>query len=234
MNNRIVSWLLKCYPSGWRSEYGSEMEDLLARERVTFRRVCDVLGAAIRERARQAQDRFIVSFVLVFVSFFMLAIFCSSLVWRLLAAPVVEVLRGQRIYPPMLLATLPWEQPIVIWLGIPLLLTLFAAYPVSLALACRRFITSQPAKATAARSAMLYTAGFTSGLVAWQCGSFGLLMRLLQHSEGMRAVSVVECFGLLSASTLGIAVLLQVPVVLLHWRRSRAECFRHKGTNPIE
>lgn len=228
MNNRIVSWLLKCYPSGWRSEYGAEMEDLLVRDRLTFRTICDVLGAAIRERARQARDRFSVSFVLVFVAFFMLAVFCSPLVWRLLAAPVVEALRDQRIYPPMLLATLPWEQPIVIWLGIPLLLALFAAYPVSLALACRAFIASQPAKATAAGSAMLYTAGFAAGLVAWQCGSFGLLMRLLHQSEGMRAVSVGECFGLLSASTLGTAALLQVPVVLLHWWRSRAESFRHK------
>jgi hypothetical protein len=175
MNNGIVSWLLKCYPSGWRSEYGAEIEDLLSRERLTFPRMCDVLCSALRERVRQPQARFVISSVLVFVALFMLAVLCSPLLWRLVAAPMVQVLRDHKVHPPMLLATSPWEPAVVIWLGIPLLLTLFAVYPVSLVFACRGLVTSRAVKATAARSATLYGAGFAAGFVAWQLESFGWL-----------------------------------------------------------
>jgi hypothetical protein len=71
-------------------------------------------------------------FGVMFIAFFMSAVFCSSLLWRLVAAPVAEVLKNQNALPPMLLATLPWEQALVIWFGIPLLFTLFVVYPVSL------------------------------------------------------------------------------------------------------
>jgi hypothetical protein len=216
MKDRIVSWLLKCYPSRWRSEYGAEMEDLLNRQRLTFPGMCDVLGGALRERVRQPQARFVICSGLIFLTFFMPAVFSAPLLWRLVSAPVVQVLRDQNIDPPKLLATLPWEQALLIWLGIPVLVTLFAVYPLSLALACRGVVTSRAVKATAARSATLYAAGFTAGLVAWQCGSFGWLIRLLPQSQNMRPVSVGECFVLLAASTIGTAIFLQLPLVL-HW-----------------
>jgi hypothetical protein len=227
MKNRIILWLLKCYPSGWRSEYGAEMEDLLNRQQLTFPRACDVLGGALRERVRQPRARFVACSGLMFIAFFMPAVFCSSLLWRLVAAPVAEVLRNQNTLPPMLLATLPWEQALVIWFGIPLLLTLFVVYPGSLALACRGVLTSRADKAAAARSATLYAASFTAGLVAWQCGSFRWLIRLLQQSPNMRPVSVGECFGLLAASTLGTAIVMQLPLVL-HWWHSRPGSFEAK------
>lgn len=189
--------------------------------------MCDVLGGALRERVRQPQARFVAYSGLIFVAFFTPAVFCSSLLWRLAAAPVAESLRNQNIHPPNLLVTWPWEQALVIWLGIPLLLTLFAFYPALLALACRGVLTSRADKATAARSATLYATGFTAGLVAWQCGSFGWLTELLQESHNMRSVSVSECFGLLAASTLGTAIILQLPLAL-HWWHSRPGSFEAK------
>lgn len=221
MNRRIVSWILKCYPAGWRSEYGAEMEDLLAREPLTVSRIWNVLWGALRERARQPGIRFIIHLTLGWTGLFVVSVLCSPLLWRLIAAPVLQALRDQKVDPPNLVATLPWESVLIIWLGIPLLGTLFAIYPASLLLACRRFAVSRPMKAAAACSAMLYAAGFAAGLFAWHFGSFERLLGVLQSSQDIQAVSVSQCFGLLTSSTLGTAVALQVPLLLLHSWRSR-------------
>jgi hypothetical protein len=63
---------------------------------------------------------------------------------------------------------------------------------------------------------MLYIAGFAGGFAAWQFGSFGMLLRLLRQAYDAPAVSVSQCFGLLAASTFGVAVTLQMPLILLH------------------
>jgi Sec-independent protein secretion pathway component TatC len=223
MNHRILAWLLKCYPSGWRSEYGAEMEDLLRREALSLSTICNVLCGALRERVRQPTTRFVILSVVVSAVLFALSVFCSQMLWRLVAAPVAQVLRDQRIDPPVLVATSPWEQALVIWLGIPLLFTLFAAYPFSLVFAYRAFVARRPLKPIAVCSAMLYTAGFAGGFAAWQFGSFGMLLRLLREAQNTSAVSVSQCFGLLAASTLGVAVTLQMPLVLLHPWDSNAE-----------
>lgn len=217
MKNRIVSLLLKCYPRGWRSEYGAEMEDLLSLERFNIPRMYDVLVGALRERVRHPEACFTACSGLIFVACFTAAILCSPVLWRLAAAPVAEVLRNQNIHPPLLVASLPWEQALVIWLGIPLLFTLLAVYPVALALVCRGVVSSRAGKATAARSATLYATGFTAGLVAWHCGSFGWLTPLLQRFGNTQPLSVGECFGLLAVSTLGTAILLQLPLVFQRW-----------------
>jgi Sec-independent protein secretion pathway component TatC len=223
MNHRILAWLLRCYPSGWRSEYGAEMEDLLRGEPLSLSRICNVLWSALRERVRQPTARFAISSLLIGTGIFVLSVLCSHFLWRLVAAPVAQVLRDQRIDPPILVATSPWEQVLVIWLGIPLLFTLFAAYPFSLMFACRAFATWRPLKPIAACSAMLYIGAVAGGLAAWQFGSFGILLRLLREARNAPVVSVSQCFGLLAASTLGVAVILQMPLVVMHSWRSNTE-----------
>lgn len=224
MNHRILAWMLRCYPSSWRSEYGAEMEDLLRREPLSPSSICNVLWGALREQVRQPTARFAISSVLVGAGLFVFSVLCSHLLWRLVAAPVAQVLRDQKIDPPILIATSPWEQALVIWLGIPLLFTLFAAYPFALMFACRAFATWRPLKPIAVCSTMLYTAGFAGGLAAWQFGSFGILSRLLQ-AQNTPVVSVSQCFGLLAASTLGVAVALQMPLVVMHSWHSNDDRF---------
>lgn len=223
MKHRLVSWLLKCYPRGWRSEYGGEMEDLLRREPLTISTACNVLSGALRERVRQPRARFVIGSMLASGGLFTLAVLCSPLLWRVVAGPVTRVLIDQKLTPPMLVATPSWEQPSVVCLGIPLLVTLFAAYPVSVALACRKSVLSRRVKTTAKCSAALYAAGFVAGFAAWHCGSFRWLLQLGLQSQNVQAVSMTECFGLLAASTLGTAVILQVPLLLLHSWHAKAE-----------
>jgi Sec-independent protein secretion pathway component TatC len=198
------------------------MEDLLRQEPLSISSICNVVGGALRERVRQPTARFIISSVLVGAVLFVLSVFCHDPLWRLVAAPVAQVLRDQRINPPILIATAPWEQALVIWLGIPLLFTLFAAYPFSLVFACRAFVTWRPPQPMVVCSALLYTAGFTGGFVAWQLGSFGTLLRLLREAQNTPAVSVSQCFGLLAVSTLGVAVVVQTPLLLLRSWHSNA------------
>jgi hypothetical protein len=195
------------------------MNDLLRREALSLSSIFNVLFGALRERVRQPVARFAISSALVGAGLFLLSVLCSRQLWRLVAAPVAQVLRDQSIHPPILVSTYPWEQALVTWLGIPLVFTLFAAYPFSLLFACRAF-NWQPLKPIAVCSATLYTAGFAGGFAAWQFGSFGLLFRLLRQIQDTSVISVSQCFGLLAASTLGVAVTLQMLLVVLYSRRS--------------
>jgi hypothetical protein len=159
--------------------------------------------------------------VLVWAGLFTFGVLYSDVLWKLLAGPVVQALRDQRIEPPVLLATSPWQQAFVIWLGIPFLFAAFGGYPVSVLVASRSSI-SPALKAIAVSSAMLYTAGFAAGFLAWQFGSFRWVLPFLLQSQHAEAVSITQCFGFLAASTLGTALASQVPLVLLHSRHSRA------------
>lgn len=51
MRRRVVRTVLRVYPRWWRERYGTELLDLLERERLTSRVILDVLAAALRERA---------------------------------------------------------------------------------------------------------------------------------------------------------------------------------------
>ena len=80
MKRRIIQKLLRLYPSRWRDEYGTELEDLLLAEPLQPAVVLNVIANALRQQARFANHppsavRFL-TFVLR-VSFAIGAFFCG-------------------------------------------------------------------------------------------------------------------------------------------------------------
>jgi Sec-independent protein secretion pathway component TatC len=205
MKRRITRWLLRCYPGQWRTEYGDELEDLLEQRPMRLATIGNVLSSALRERARQPVAR-VVLFSLVAVLF-------AEPLWHMVSAPAAEVLRTQGFDPPNLVALTPWEQFAVIYLGIPMLVTAAVAYPFAL-LTRPRFTSA--ARAFALWSAALYIVGFFAGFVAWREGSLGIMLQWMPGLWNARMLSVSRCFELLAASTLGLALLLQIPVVAFY------------------
>ena len=80
MKRRIIQRLLRLYPSRWRDEYGTELEDLLLEEPLQPAVVLNVIANALRQQVRLANHppgavRFL-TFVLR-VSFAIGAFFCG-------------------------------------------------------------------------------------------------------------------------------------------------------------
>jgi hypothetical protein len=55
MRTRIVSWLLRLYPTVWRNEYGAELADMLRARPLTAGVCSDVVFSAMWQRARATQ-----------------------------------------------------------------------------------------------------------------------------------------------------------------------------------
>jgi hypothetical protein len=55
-----------------------------------------------------------------------------------------------------------------------------------------------------------------AGAVAWRYGSLGTLLRIEPDLPNEQVVSIRHFFNLLAASTLGVAVLLQIPLVTVY------------------
>ncbi len=55
MRTRLVSWLLRLYPSAWRKEYGAELSDMLRARPLTTRVCSDVVLSAMWQRMRGVQ-----------------------------------------------------------------------------------------------------------------------------------------------------------------------------------
>lgn len=207
MNCRMTHWLLKCYPVKWQAEYGGELEDLLAQRPLSVGIVRNVLWSAAKERARQPFAHALLGSGLVF--FF--AVVFSHQLWHVVGAPVGEVLRSQGIRPPNLVSLTPWEQLEVIYLRLPLLITALLGYPCSLLLVWRTL--TKKARTFAGWSAAFYVIAFFAGTLAWQNGSVAILLHVMPDVQNAPMVSISHCFNLFTASTLGPALLFQIPIV---------------------
>jgi Sec-independent protein secretion pathway component TatC len=225
MSHRFVLWLLKCYPAGWRSEYGPELEDILRRQSFSIAVVCDVLAGALRERVRRPWIRFLLFSFPVCGFIFSTAMLFAGTLWRMMADPVTQVLRDQGVRPPLLVSLRPLEQLEVIYLGIPLFVTAFAAYPCLLCLAWRSLARwwDGPARSLfvwfALWSSTLGGLSFAGSLLAWQHGSLAWLLAIAPETRASGMLSIDHCFELLAASTLGVTAILQSPLLIaLSWR----------------
>jgi Sec-independent protein secretion pathway component TatC len=220
----------------WRAEYGPELEDLLRRQPPSLAVMCNVLWSAFRERARQPLVRFFLLSLLGSGCVFVVTLVFAGPIWRVLSAPVAQVLREQGARPPALVALRPLEQLEVVWLGIPLLLTAFASYPYVLLLAWSSFArtwrgpTRRLVISFAVCSGTLFVLSFFISFVAWQHGSLAKLLEIAPEPRNAPMVSIGHCFDLLAASTLGTALLIQIPVCAFYgWRFTvavRRECYR--------
>lgn len=226
MNPRFSSWLLKLYPLRWRAEYGKELQAILSQQPFRVAIVFDVLRSAITEQLRRPVLRFLVSLLSLSAALFLLTslVFAEPL-WRLINAPVQEILRNQKLSPPYLVADRPWEAFEVVQLGIPMLATVFALYPATLLLVSRLFAVSWGRQARrlfisfVVCSGTLFVLSLLGSCIAWQHGSLATLLNMFPDVMNTSTVSITHCFELLALSALGTAVLLQIPVFGFYWWR---------------
>lgn len=223
MKRSVIQRLLLLYPAKWRNEYGAELEDLLVAERLRFTVVLNVVASALRQQVRISNHPagLIRSLALMtggVGAVFVLSIILSPPLWTLIVLPMRDALT-QSGRPPMLIQDKPWESFAIIWLGLPLLVTAFVAYPVMLwfvrlKLACtwapRR---KQWATAFVICSGGLFFLSGASGFVAWQHGvalTVTGFEPLMLHTS---ITSVSACFVRFARSTLEFGILLQIPVL---------------------
>jgi Sec-independent protein secretion pathway component TatC len=119
----------------------------------------------------------------------------------------------------------PFEAFAIIWVKIPLLITAFLAYPWILfwgwrSLAPRweegkrRWLTT-----FFGSSGCLFLLTGAVGFLAWEHGAAATLLGIGPDIQKTYTVTLSRCFNLFAGVTMGIAVLLQIPVVAFFWQR---------------
>jgi len=79
----IVTALLHVYPAAWRSEYGSELEDILLSHRIDAGVVANVVWNALGQRVRMADPSSLLGLA-------MMVVLLGGFIWNIAAPPVVE------------------------------------------------------------------------------------------------------------------------------------------------
>lgn len=228
MKSFLVRCLLAVYPSEWRKEYGPELEDLLLRRPLNAASVMDVLRSAATVRLRSLSSiygRWPLLCALGIVVAFSLSVVLSKPLWVSVSAPATQILRDNGIWPPNLVQVTPWDQFCVIWIELPLLVSLFAIYPWLMFTA--RFAVAKrwkPARGRAATRCLTYSGALfaLSGIlsfVAWQHGIPAGLFDIGANSQPGPMISVSHYFDIFAISTLGFALLLQMPLWAWFWWR---------------
>ncbi len=226
MNNRLARLLLFSYPSKWRAEYGSELEDLLRRRTFQISDVFNVLWSGFTERTRQPFTAFLFYSLLGSALVFLISVTFARPLWRLTASPVTTVLQQQGAQPAFLVQVSPFEQLEVVWLGMPLLTTAFVTFAWMLILMWIFFSNSKEVLKrkwargfVACSGAMLVLSSLD--FVAWQHGSLATLLSMYPDRNAP-LLSVGHCYLLFALSTIGPTLLLQTPVIAFFGWRFRA------------
>lgn len=224
MNHRLIRLLLLSYPSKWRDEFGSELEELLRRRAFRVGDVFNVLWGGFTERTREPFTRFLLYSLLGSALVFLTSELFARPLWRILVSPVTTALQQQGAATPGALVQLsPFEGLEVVWLGIPLLMTVFVTLAWMLILTwifCSKSKDTQKrewARRFVPCSGTLLVFGSFS-FVAWQHGSVAKLLHIYPGQDAP-LLSVGHCYVLLALSTIGLILLLQAPAVAFFaWR----------------
>lgn len=223
MSDWLARFLLRSYPASWRAEYGSELEEVLSRRPFRIGIVFNVVWSGLTERMRQPFSRFAFYSLVGSVAAFFLSVMIAGPLWRMASAPVTAVLRAQGVDPPLLVQVSPWEGAEVVWLGILILLTVFITFAWMLVLAWVFFSGSKDALTRQWVIRLVPSSGILFALsslsfVAWQHGSLATLLNVYPD-QNAPLLSVGHCYLLLMLSTIGLTVLLQLPVLAFFgWR----------------
>lgn len=223
MSHRLARFLLLSYPSKWRAEFGPELEELLRRRTFRISDVFNILWSGFSERIRQPFARFSFYSLLGSALVFLTSEIFARPLWRIMAAPVTMVLREQGVRPSLLVQVSPFEGLEVVWLGIPILMTAFVTFAWMLILTWIFFSKSKDAQKRQWARRFVICSGTllvlsSLSFVAWQHGS---LLKLLNMCPDQNAplLSVGHCYLLLALSTIGVMLLLQMPVIAFFgWR----------------
>ena len=237
MNRQLARLLLSSYPSKWRAQYGSELEELLCGRVFKIPDIFNVLWSGFGERIRQPFAGFCFYSLLGSAFTFLTCLIFARSLWRTLAAPVTAVLREQGARPTAMITVRPWEAFEVIWLGIPALITVFVALALMLALTwiffspVMKFQRRQWAARFVLSSGTVFVLSSVLSFIAWQNGSLAKLLDLYPDVQNAPLLSVSHCFVLLAVSTIGVALLLQIPIVIFFaWRfRAMQACISSKN-----
>lgn len=223
MSRWFVRFLLRSYPSSWRAEYGPELEQMLSQRTFRIGDVFNVLWSGFAERMREPFSRFSFYSLSGGALVFLISVTLAHPLWRAISAPVTAVLREQGEKSGFLVQVTPFEGAEVVWLGIPLLITAFVTFAWMLLLAWIFFSGSKDVQKRewvrrfVPCSGILFVLSCLS-FVAWQHGSLATLLNFYPGQDAP-PLSVGHCFLLLALSTIGLAVLLQIPVVAFFgWR----------------
>ena len=231
MKESVIQKLLRLYPAKWRNEYGVELQDLLHREPLRLTVVLNVGSSALRQQLRLSNHPAGLAGALARMTAGVAAIFVLSMIlspplWRLISVPMAESL-SQSGLPSRLIQNKPFETFAIIWLGLPLLVTAFVAYPLILCLArvqlASTWTTQRKRWATAfvICSGGLFFLSGAGGFVAWQHGVV-LTLRGVEPLVGLASTpSVSACFARFARSILEFGILLQIPVLALFIFRVR-------------
>lgn len=228
MNRRWARLLLRSYRPEWRAQYGQELEDLLCRRAPRIGDILDVLRSGFVERLRQPIfGLWFYALAGCAVTFLTSLIFAQPL-WRILADPVIGVLREQGVRPTFIVAVRPFEQMEVVWLGVPALVTVFITFALMLILVWIFFSDVKEiqkrrwATRFVASSGTVFALCAVLSFLAWRNGSIAKLLQVYPDVQNAPLLSVGHCFVLLAASTLGATLLLQIPIVTFFAWRFRA------------
>jgi Sec-independent protein secretion pathway component TatC len=225
MNPRLARLLLRSYPPEWRDQYGQELEDLLCRRAPRISDILDVLWSGFVERMRQPSFGLWFCLLAGSALTFLTSLLFADPLWRIVSAPVSSVLRQQGLKPDSMVTVAPFEGIEVVWLGVPALVTVFATFALMLILVWIYFSNAKEiqkrrwATRFVACSGTVFALCAVLSFLAWQNGSIAKLLQLYPDVQNAPLLSVGHCFLLLAASTMGVTLLLQIPVVTFFvWR----------------
>jgi sec-independent protein translocase protein TatC len=167
----------------------------------------------------ELRSRLIRSLMGLVIAFFLCVGFCKDL-WSVVAAPAVRALTHLGVNPPNLAAIKPMEQFNVIYIKLPLLLSLFVASPwvlyqvwafISPGLYRREKRWAVPFITCTA--GLFITGGLFAYFVAFQYG-LEFLLGIGRDVHVTNVVSIDEYFDLFVNVTLGVGLVFEMPVII--------------------
>jgi Sec-independent protein secretion pathway component TatC len=230
MNPRLARLLLRSYPLGWRDQYGQELENLLCRRAPRISDIFDVLWSGFVERMRQPSFGLWFCLLAGSALTFLTSLLFAGPLWGMLSDPVIGVLREQGAKPTFMVQVTPFEGIEVVWLGVPALVTVFATFALTLILIWIYFSNANEiqkrrwATRFVACSGTVFASCAVLSFLAWRNGSIAKLLQLYPDVQSAPLLSVGHCFLLFAASTMGVTLLLQIPIVTFFvWRFRRMQ-----------
>ena len=178
-----------------------------------------MLRMSFMEHLEELRSRLLKSIAGVLVAFMASIIFCKDL-WRVVSAPAVTALTHLGVHPPNLAQITPMEQFNVIYLKLPLLVSVFVGSPwvlyqvwafISPGLYQREKKWAVPFVVSTA--GLFITGGSFAYFVAFRYG-LEFLLGIGRDVNITPVVSINEYFDLFVNVTLGVGLVFEMPVII--------------------
>jgi sec-independent protein translocase protein TatC len=178
-----------------------------------------MLRMSFMEHLEELRARLLRAIAGLLVAFLLCIGFCKDL-WRVIEAPAVSALRHLHVNPPNLAQITPMEQFNVIYLKLPLLVSLFVASPwvlyqvwafISPGLYRREKRWAVPFILSTA--GLFITGGLFAYFVAFRYG-LEFLLGIGRDVNVTPVVSINEYFDLFVNVTLGVGLVFEMPVII--------------------